>query len=45
MDILEKLKGIIDKNLPVGWDTSVDLPIKPEFGDYSAIINTQNSQD
>jgi arginyl-tRNA synthetase len=45
MDILEKLKGIIDKNLPGGWDATVDLPIKSEFGDYSAIINTQGSQD
>ena len=42
MDILEKLKGIIDKNLPDGWDASVDLPIKSEFGDYSAIVNAQD---
>ena len=45
MDILEKLKGIIDKNLPAGFRASVDLPIKSEFGDYSAIINAQDSQN
>jgi arginyl-tRNA synthetase len=45
MDILEKLKGIIDKNLPAGFEASVDLPIKPEFGDYSAIISAQDSSN
>lgn len=44
MDIVEKLKGIIDKNLPDGWDASVDLSIRPEFGDYSAIINSTDSE-
>jgi arginyl-tRNA synthetase len=45
MDILEKLRGIINENLPAGWDASVDLPIKSEFGDYSAIVNARDSSN
>ena len=44
MDIVEKLKGIIDKNLPDGFGASVDLSIRPEFGDYSAIIDFMDSE-
>lgn len=43
MDIIAELRGIIKKNLPVGFEVSVDLSIKPEFGDYSAIIESDKS--
>ncbi len=44
MEFIERLKGVVEKNLPAGFSVSVDLPIKPEFGDYSAIINLKGNK-
>jgi len=44
MDILEELKQIANKNLPTGVCASIDLSIKPEFGDYSIILEVKDKK-